>query len=148
MIFNKIFGIMVLLVVAATAVYYVQSKALVRVCGADVCVNAEIVSTKAGLERGLQGRVGLNKDQGMLFVFAKDDRYRFWMKDMKFTLDILWLDSKGGIVAVGEDLPPCTADPCPVYAPPQDARYVLEVNAGFSRAHGLKPGTRLVINNP
>ena len=144
---NKICGVLILLAAAPAAVHCAQPKAPARVCGADVCVNAEIVSTKADLERGLQGRAGLAKDHGMLFVFANDSRYRFWMKDMKFSLDILWLDSKGGIVAVGENLPPCAADPCAVYAPSQEARYVLEVEAGFSRAHGLKPGTRMMSGN-
>ena len=145
--YYKIFGIMILLVTVPAAVHCVQPKAPVQVCGADVCVDVEIVSTKADLERGLQGRAGLAKDRGMLFVFIKDDRCRFWMKDMKFALDILWLDRDAGIVAVGENLPPCKAAPCPVYAPPQEARYVLEVNAGFSRAHGLKPGVRMAIKN-
>ena len=145
--YYKIFGIMILLVTVPAAVHCAQPKAPVQVCGADVCVNVEVVSTKADLERGLQDRAGLAKDQGMLFIFAKDDRYRFWMKDMKFALDILWLDRDAGIVAVGEDLPPCKADPCPVYAPPQQARYVLEVSAGFSRAHGLRPGMRMAIKN-
>ena len=144
---NKIFVVIVLLAAATAAVYCVQPKAPVQVCVTDTCVNAKVVSTTADLERGLQGRAGLAKDQGMLFVFTKDGRHRFWMKDMKFALDILWLDRGAGIVAVGENLPPCTADPCQVYAPPRNARYVLEVNAGFSRAHGLKPGARLVIKN-
>ena len=140
-------GIMMLLAIIITAVYFFQPKPPAQVCGTDVCVNLEIVSTQAALERGLQGREGLSKDQGMLFVFAKDDRYRFWMKDMKFALDILWLDRDAGIIAVGENLPPCKADPCPVYAPPQNAHYVLEVNAGFSRIHGLKPGVRMAMKN-
>ncbi|MDO8675821.1 MAG: DUF192 domain-containing protein [Candidatus Omnitrophota bacterium] len=119
----------------------------VQVCAANVCVNVEVVSGKEDTQRGLQGRKGLGHNRGMLFVFERDDRHRFWMKDMKFPLDILWLDSSGGIVAVGENLPPCPADPCPVYGPPANARYVLEVSAGFSRAHDLKPGVRVSIHH-
>ena len=120
-------------------------KRPVKVCGADVCVAVDAVSQQADLQRGLQGRKELKENQGMFFVFSKDDQYRFWMKDMTFPLDILWLNSKGDIVFVQENAPPCAGDPCAVYAPPQEARYVLEVNAGFSRAHGLRPGVRMAI---
>ena len=146
MTFNKIF-IVVVLLGAAAVVYFLLTALPVRVCAADACVNAEVVTKKADQQRGLQGRTGLGQNQGMLFVFTKDERYRFWMKDMKFPIDILWLDSQGLIVSVSENAPVCLADPCPVYAPPQDARYVLEVGAGFSRAHGFISGARAVIKN-
>ena len=83
----------------------------------------------------------------MLFVFDHDDRYRFWMKDMKFPIDIIWLDRRDRIVTIHENVSPCPADPCPVYTPPANARYVLEVSAGFSRAHDLKPGVRVSIHH-
>lgn len=116
--------------------------------GANVCVNVEIVSGKKDTQRGLQGRKGLGHNRGMLFVFDHDDRYRFWMKGMKFPIDIIWLDRQERIVAIGENVPPCPADPCPVYRPPANARYVLEVSAGFGRAHGLKPGSHVRISEP
>ncbi len=113
----------------------------------DVCVNVEVVSGKKDMERGLQGKQGLGPNKGMLFIFDHDDRYRFWMKDMKFPIDIIWLDRQDRIVAIGENVPPCAADPCPVYVPPVNARYVLEVSAGFSRTHGLKPGVHVRIRH-
>ena len=122
-----------------------QPRQPAQVCTMDVCVNVEVVSGKKDMERGLQGRQGLGHNRGMLFVFDHDDRYRFWMKDMKFPIDIIWLDRQDRIVAVVENVPPCAADPCPVYMPPAKARYVLEVSAGFSRAHDLKPGGRVIV---
>jgi len=122
-----------------------QPRQPAQVCTADVCVNVEVVSAKKDVERGLQGRKGVGHNRGMLFVFDHDDRYRFWMKDMKFPIDIIWLDRQDRIVAIGENVPPCLADPCPVYRPPADARYVLEVSAGFSRAHDMKPGGHVIV---
>ena len=134
-----------LLGVAASAFYAFQRWPVAQVCAANACVDVEIVFKKADLERGLQGRQGLGSNRGMLFFFAADDRYRFWMKDMKFPIDIIWLDRQDRIVAIGENVPPCVADPCPVYGPPANARYVLEVSAGFSRAHAMKPGGHVIV---
>ncbi len=152
MIFNQSMRRIILTAVllgAVIIIFYVfgRPRQPVQVCTADVCVNVEVVSGKKDTQRGLQGRQVLGRNKGMLFVFDRDDRYRFWMKDMKFPIDIIWLDHQERIVAIGENVPPCAADPCPVYTPPVNARYVLEVSAGFSRAHDLKPGVRVRIHH-
>ncbi len=150
MIFNKPMYRIILTAVSlglVIIIFYVfgRPQQPAQVCTANTCVDVEVVSGKKDTERGLQGRQGLGPNKGMLFVFDHDDRYRFWMKDVKFPIDIIWLDRQDRIVAVGENVPPCVADPCPVYMPPAEARYVLEVGAGFSRAHGLKPGGRVKV---
>ena len=123
------------------------AKALPIVCVQAQCFGVEIVSKPEEMARGLQGRAGLEKNQGMLFVFSADDYHRFWMKDMKFTLDILWIDRGRQVVAVGQNLPPCAADPCPVYVPPQKALYVLEIPAGSAALQGIKTGGVCVFKN-
>ena len=89
-------------------------------------MDVEIVKTPEAMARGLSGRDKLGDHQGMLFVFDADGRHSFWMKDMKFALDILWLDQDGRIVDMRQDLLPCTPDNCTVYVPQGPARYVLE----------------------
>lgn len=116
-----------------------------QVCFKDQCVAADVVDTPEGLQHGLSGREALLKDQGMLFVFESDDRHRFWMKDMKFDLDIIWIDQAGQVIDLVSDLKPCTPLDCPVYAPQQKARYVLEVNAGYAKHHNIKIGSLAVI---
>jgi len=76
-------------------------------------------------------------DRGMLFIFKSESRWQFWMKDMRFSLDIIWFDSNRSAVYVEENLPPCSQEQCPVYTPAAGALYVLEVNAGFVQAHGI-----------
>ncbi len=110
---------------------------LPKVCFKDVCVDVEVVSTKADLMRGLSGRALLREGQGMLFVFDKVGSYEFWMKDMQFALDILWLDSKGAIVHYVENVPPCTSKDCPRYKSDQPAQMVLELKAGFVKTHHI-----------
>lgn len=86
-------------------------------------------------ERGLSGRDTLREGEGMLFVFPEDGRYAFWMKDMRFSIDILWLSSDGEIVHIIERMSP---DSYPEHAvSPRPARYVVELPAGYVEAHGI-----------
>jgi uncharacterized membrane protein (UPF0127 family) len=110
------------------------------VCLKKTCVEVEVVSTLEDLKRGLQGREGLGQNKGMLFVFDKDDFHRFWMKDMTFPIDMIWLDKNRSIVTIVPGCPPCIEDPCAVYESSRLAHYVLEVPAGFARDHQFKEG--------
>ncbi len=110
------------------------------VCAKKVCVDVDVMRTYEEMKRGLQGRDGLADHQGMLFVFDRESICRFWMKDMKFSIDIIWLNSKRSIVTIAAAVPACTADPCEVYSPDKEARYVLEVPSGFTSKYHLKVG--------
>lgn len=114
-----------------------------QVCAGEACVNIEIASSAADLRRGLQGRESLDASQGMLFVFPDDGLHRFWMKDVKFSIDMIWIGHDRRVVFVAPDVPACEADPCPKYGPNQMARYVLEVPSGFAARHNIKPGIEL-----
>jgi uncharacterized membrane protein (UPF0127 family) len=82
----------------------------------------------------------------MLFVFEEPLRHTFWMKDMKFPIDIIWLDSNGKIVHIEEKLMPCPLVlVCPSYAPNADSLYVLETIAGFAQRHNISLGTTIKI---
>src|SRR5215470_3518471 len=82
---------------------------------------------------GLMFRPSLPKDRGMLFIFERSDFHSIWMKNCKFPIDIVWLDEEKKVVHVAESVPPCKADPCPVYSPLRRAAYVVELNAGQAR---------------
>ena len=112
-----------------------------RLGGYDLSL--ETLTTSSAREKGLSGRDGLGLHEGMLFVFPKDDRYGFWMKDMKFPIDILWLDAGYTIVDTVQAVQP---DSYPqVYTPRVSARYVVELPAGFFVEHSLKIGNTLEI---
>jgi uncharacterized protein len=108
-------------------------------------VQAEIVDTPEAIERGLMFRESLGPNEGMLFIFDKAGFYPFWMKNTLIPLDIIWIDEGWRIVSIAESVPPCRADPCPTYPPAADARYVVEVSAGFTKAHGVRRGHRLTV---
>ena len=114
-----------------------------QVCHLDNCVMVEVVSKQVDMDRGLMYRTRLDQNKGMLFVFPNDDKDVFWMKNMHFDLDILWISLDGRIVYIGQNIPACRADPCPVYTPDKEARYVLELNSGYAMSHHWKVGDKL-----
>jgi len=81
----------------------------------------------------------LDADAGMLFIFANDEERTFWMKNTPLPLDIIFIDAAGKVVSVAEHTTPFTTTPVRSAGA---ARYVLEVNAGFARRHGIRAGTR------
>ena len=110
-------------------------------------VDLELALTAQEISTGLSYRPSLPHDRGMLFVFDELRYPSFWMKDMRFSLDLVYLDETGMVVHVEANVPPCAADPCPTYPPPDPALAVLEVNAGMAAAHGIEKGTVIQFEN-
>lgn len=106
-------------------------------------VTAELAVTDEERQLGLMFRPKINDDQGMLFIFEEESRHSFWMRNMRFAIDILWLDKDRRIVHIEPQVPPCGQDPCPSYPTPQPARFVLEIRSGGAAAHKLKLYDRL-----
>gem|GEM_PF-513356 len=109
---------------------------------------AEVAADPVSQTRGLSGRDGMAPNQAMLFSFVKADRYGFWMKDMKFPLDILWI--RNNAIADMEErapvpLPGLSDASLPVYRPDVSADAVLEVVAGFAHNHNIKIGDAVAI---
>ena len=88
--------------------------------------------------RGLMYYENLKSSEGMLFIFQKLGKYSFWMKDMSFPIDIIWIDQNQKIVFIQKNSPPESYPG--IFTPGNDARYVLEVLAGFSEKNNLKVG--------
>lgn len=106
-------------------------------------VTAELAVTDEERARGLMFREKILPDQGMLFVFEREDLHSFWMKNTLVPLDMLWLDSQRRVIHIAANVPPCREDPCPSYGPESPARYVLELRAGGAAANGIKTGDQL-----
>ena len=103
----------------------------------------EIADSLGKMSRGLMGREGLGKDQGMLFVFGRDGKHPFWMLNMKFSIDIIWLDKDGKIVHIANSAKPCKSMfSCRQIEPRENSRYVLEFAAGTAKRINAKRGGR------
>jgi uncharacterized membrane protein (UPF0127 family) len=97
---------------------------------------------------GLMFRSSLPADRGMLFLFEALDFHGIWMKNCRFPIDIVWLDENKRVVHVAESVPPCKAEPCPVYTPLQRAAYVVELNARQARREKAAIGSTLDFTVP
>jgi len=105
-------------------------------------IAAEVVISDKDREKGLSGRPCIGKNEGMLFVFDQPSQYQFWMKDMKFPIDIIWIGSNHRTVVAEENVKPSTY-PSTRFVNPQDrpAQYVLELQAHASARLNIIPGT-------
>lgn len=107
----------------------------------------DIADTPALRERGLSGRPELEEGTGMLFVFEKPAFYGFWMKDMQFPIDIIWINEEKKVIGVSEGLEPGSYPE--IYYPREMILYALEVPAGFVSENNIKEGDefKLVSQN-
>ena len=98
----------------------------------------EVADTQSKREQGLGERNSMPANHGMLFDFKQNGKWQMWMLNMRYSLDMAWLDENGNVVYVRENLTPDTFPK--VFIPDTDARYVLEVNAGSLQSAGVKRG--------
>ncbi len=103
-------------------------------------VSLELAKTPEERRKGLMFRNRIGSREGMLFCFENDLKHSFWMKNTYLSLDILFLSASGEVVDILERLPPCPMDPCPRYTSGTEARYALEVTAGFAAEHNVRKG--------
>jgi uncharacterized membrane protein (UPF0127 family) len=117
---------------------------VVTASGAQHVVNVELARTPEARSRGLMYRESLAPDAGMLFVFDESTRQSFWMRNTLIPLDMIFIDDTGRIVGIVERAEPQTLTGRGVNEP---SRYVLEVNGGWSAAHGVAPGDTVKLEN-
>jgi uncharacterized membrane protein (UPF0127 family) len=99
-------------------------------------IKVTLATTLLEQERGLSGKEILKEDEGMLFVFQKPSKNYFWMKDMKFSIDIIWIDENFRVIYLEKGVSP---ESYPLaFGPKENSKYVLEVLAGFSEKNNLK----------
>ncbi len=105
-------------------------------------VDAELAREQPDTMRGLMFRKSMPEDRGMLFDLGVRDQHDFWMHNTCIPLDMVYADEDGFVVGIVENAPTLNDDsrgvPCP-------SRYVLEVNAGWARRHGVKAGQHMKI---
>lgn len=109
----------------------------------------EIADTILSRSRGLSGRDGLSDHKGMLFVFNGTSSEGFWMKGMKFPIDIVWI-REGRAIGFSENLraePEKSMFALPVYYPPEPVDRVLEVNAGVVKQYDFMIGDTVSISS-
>lgn len=108
-------------------------------------LKVEVVNSRESIQLGLSGRPSIGAD-GMLFIFNEVGNYRFWMKEMLFDIDIIWL-LNGQIVDITKNvpkpLPNTPLEKLPNYSAKSNVNMVLEVNANQADNWGLKVGDKI-----
>lgn len=118
----------------------------VRVMVGGASVVADIARSEAKKALGLSHRDPLKEGEGMLFIFDEPSTLSFWNKDMRFPIDVLWLEN-GAVSGVSENLPLFTEGSAPVIiTSPSPARAVLEVPEGFVKKYGITSNNPIIIH--
>jgi len=105
--------------------------------------NLRVAATAQQQEKGLGDIASMPENSGMLFWFTDDKPRCFWMKDMHFPLDIIWVDAAHRVTHVQPHISPATYPNA--FCPPAPARYVIELNSGEAARAGLQRGETLTF---
>ena len=100
----------------------------------------EVRDTEEGRSRGLSGREKLGEDEGMLFVFDQPGIYGFWMKEMKFPLDFIWIRDNV-VTEVRENVGIEEMD----VKSKQAIDKVLEVTSGWVKQNNVRVGDKIKL---
>lgn len=123
-----------------------QSIEILNSEGKRIHINVEIADTPALRSQGLSGREDIGDYQGMLFVFNEKGSYSFWMEDMKFPLDLIYIDETYYIVDIIENKQPCTQQECKSFVPSVPFKYVLEVKGEFCDINRIDIGNAAIFD--
>lgn len=136
----SLFMVMILVIFQKT---FIKKKG--RVCFKNNCFDVDIARTSEERSKGLMFKERLDINQGMLFIFDRNDIYSFWMKNTLIPLDIIWINEEKQVVFIKEEAIPCEEEFCTTINPLVVGKYVLEINGGLSRKIGLQIGDKINI---
>ena len=136
--------IVILLIFTSFNLYFFESFSVKSIqVGNVVITNIEIADMDAERQLGLSGRVGIEDNFGLLFLFDKPSFYGFWMKDMNFPIDIIWLDESFKVTGLKVGATP-ESYPQTFY-PESKSLYVLETHSGLIESQNLKIGDMVKV---
>ena len=140
---NKIFLIVIsvlIFLISALFLFFINQpeKKWGRVCFKKYCLDVKLAQNSIERTQGLMFQKSLEQNKGMLFLFDKEAKHSFWMKNTLIPLDIIWINENNKVVFISENNQLCSWRYCPLIKPGADAKYVLEVNGGTVQKMGLK----------
>jgi len=113
-----------------------QGKALVQLTIKGKKIRVEVARTEEEKSQGLMFRDKLAPDEGMLFIYEREDFLSFWMKNTPLPLSIAFLDQRGKIVDI-QDMEPFNLR---THTSARPALFALEMNQGWFRRNGIRVG--------
>ncbi len=125
--------------------FQARAASIIFVGANSKTITVEVVETAQERQRGLMFRASLKASHGMWFIFPEDEFRAFWMKNVRFPIDIIFIDKDFYIRKIWNSVPPCYAEPCERYESGFKARYVLEAPAGFCERNGVNEKQRVIF---
>ena len=137
---NKIWIIIFIAVTTSATIGSGINLNYVDVCINKKCFASRIADTPQSRVKGLMNQDRLPIDEGLLFIFNEYKVHEFWMKNMNFPLDIIFINDEHIISTIIKNAPPCNKDKCEIYKPKNKSLMALEINAGLCEKHAIKIG--------
>lgn len=133
-------GIAIATVVLILSLVPYYTRRVERVSLPSGVIRVEVAATEDRRARGLSNRETMRDP--LLLDWNAAGRHPIWMKDMRFALDLVWINGTGQVLAVLANVPPCVQEPCRLHEPPGTERShaVLELRAGDAAKYGLTAG--------
>ncbi len=129
-------GIVVIVLISALLLLFkFYSQDTVKIYLGSGVVGAKVAASDAERQKGLSGTKELKSDQGLLMVFDTPAKWSIWMKNMHYNIDVIWLDENRHVVDITTNLSPDTYPQA--FSPKKDAKYILELPAGYVDSHGI-----------
>jgi uncharacterized membrane protein (UPF0127 family) len=138
-----VLAVLITVMFTGLALYAICGRGQARKVHVDGhAVKVRIAQTEEQKRKGLSGARQLSSSSGLLFLIA-NERGCIWMKDMRFSIDVLWFGPGGRLVDMQKNLSPQTYPES--FCPDAQARYILEVPAGFADDKNLHEGISQIV---
>ncbi|MBS3134291.1 DUF192 domain-containing protein [Candidatus Woesearchaeota archaeon] len=134
----------ILIIVKTVFSMFFGSNLVILKDNGSVKLNVDIAETPLERTRGLMDVKNLPYGNGMLFIFEKSGYPEMWMKDTLIPLDMIFISGNFRVVDIKYAIP-CRKDPCEIYKPIRESKYILEVNGNFTSEKGIEIGDRVNI---
>lgn len=137
----------VVLIIIASAILLVISKfqPSVPLYLGSGAFDAKVAYTQEEREKGFGGVSNIAENEALILAFPRNNTWGIWMKDMKVSIDIIWLDSDKKVIEIVKKALP-DGGATTVFTPKKDARYVIELSAGTAEAKAIRVGRTAVFD--
>ena len=141
-------GAAVVTFIGILLISFILSKQSTRVLVNDQVFRVAVAKSEKEKQIGLSKTERISENQGMLFVFDTPDYHSFWMKEMKFPIDIVYINGDKVTTVIENAKPPTDSDgSLEIYQPEDKSDKVLEVSAGVAKKYNIKKGTTIKVEN-
>lgn len=137
-------GIMILGFVLAQKEEYRKAEVIFKTEKGEVKFLAEVADNTIKRTRGLSGKESLGEKEGMLFVYEIAGKPGFWMKEMNFPIDIIWIKGEE-VVGITEKISPESYKEKKVFYPEAAVDKILEIKAGETEKNNIKAGDKAKV---